>query len=198
MDMSLSKLWEIVKDRETWLAAVHRAARGQTWLSNWTTTVIRGKERILIFCNLMVMWSVQDATRALSNERIPYLYHQLLSTSTSFTIRKFHQVPSTKPNGKALLKPFSWTTGKWEGLLPFRSWGRQLLSVYNGTLIKRVVSPGRGKGWTQFHSWWQKLSPALNIQGCDMLLPSHLALGVTWPLSGMQRTQPWATSHVVT
>ena len=30
MDMSLSKLWEMVKDRETWLAAVHRAARGQT------------------------------------------------------------------------------------------------------------------------------------------------------------------------
>ena len=29
-DMSLSKLWEIVKDRETWRAAVHGAAKSQT------------------------------------------------------------------------------------------------------------------------------------------------------------------------
>ena len=30
MDMNLSKLWEIVKDREAWRAAVHGAAKGQT------------------------------------------------------------------------------------------------------------------------------------------------------------------------
>ena len=33
MDMSLSKLWEIVKDRETWHAAFHRVAKSQTQLS---------------------------------------------------------------------------------------------------------------------------------------------------------------------
>ena len=32
----LSKLWEILKDREAWHAAVHRVS--QTWLSDWTTT----------------------------------------------------------------------------------------------------------------------------------------------------------------
>ena len=42
MDVNLSKLQEIVKDREGWSAKVHGVTKSQTWLGNWTKVNVLG------------------------------------------------------------------------------------------------------------------------------------------------------------
>ena len=54
MEMSLRKLWEMVKDRETWHAAVHGVTKSQTLLSSWT---IRKTRKInILYRSFPYLW----------------------------------------------------------------------------------------------------------------------------------------------
>ena len=79
MDMSLSKLREMVKDREAWCAVVHGVTKNQTWLNNWTTTEstckmcfhLLLKKKYRRHCRQHFMWSPSYETLEILCRGVP-------------------------------------------------------------------------------------------------------------------------------
>ena len=67
IDMSLSKLQELVMDREAWPAAVHGVAKSQTWLSNWTDSLNKAN---FLFPPALVSWVLPFRQRTAGPEFI--------------------------------------------------------------------------------------------------------------------------------
>jgi len=49
MEIILSRLWELVMNKETWHAEVHGVMKSWTWLSNWTSITINMYDHTIIF-----------------------------------------------------------------------------------------------------------------------------------------------------
>ena len=90
MDMSLSKLWELVMDREAWCAADQEVTKNQTWLSDWTELPFMGSPGGLAgkesACNARDLCSIPELGRSPGEGKGYPLQYSDLENSMDFMV----------------------------------------------------------------------------------------------------------------
>jgi len=122
VDTSLSKLQEIVKDREAWRSAVHGVAKSWTQLSNWTTTCF-----IIIVANTHHAY-YDSITRLDSFVTYNLLFLHILSATRGAAAKSFQSCPTlcdpidSSPPGSPVLGILQARTMEWVSISFSNAW----------------------------------------------------------------------------
>ena len=97
MDMSLSKLREVVKDREAWRTSDHGILKNRTWTSNWTATRIQWwteKPGVLQFKRLQRVGHNLATEQQQLTSNSPFAFHYIyFSIEESYFMHDFSLIP---------------------------------------------------------------------------------------------------------
>ena len=87
MDVSLSELWELVIDRESWHAVIHGIAKSWTWVSDWTELNWSDLTQVLIKLILMpvnYVWYLGTQLNLVTKEPIQFLFSMTILRKSYF------------------------------------------------------------------------------------------------------------------